>query len=104
MKGGFFMKLKEKVTSEKEQVTKTIAHLVEKGNQALEKMKLLDQATIDSIVKEMTLAGLDQHMTLAKLAVQENGRGVYEYKIIKNIISTEYIFNYIKYNISYIVN
>lgn len=92
------MKLKEKVTSKNEQIAKTINNLVEKGNQALEKMKQLDQGAIDSIVKAMALAGLDQHMPLAKLAVEETGRGVYEDKIIKNIFSTEYIFNSIKYN------
>jgi len=92
------MKVKEKVISENEQVAKTITHLVEKGNQALKKMKQLDQVAIDSIVKEMALAGLDQHMPLAKLAVEETGRGVYEDKIIKNIFSTEYVFNSIKHN------
>lgn len=92
------MKLKEKVISEKEQVAETITQLVEKGNQALQKMKQLDQEAIDSIVKAMALAGLDQHMPLAKLAVEETGRGIYEDKIIKNIFSTEYILNNIKHN------
>ena len=31
----------------------------------------------------MALAGVDQHMPLAKLAVEETGRGVYEDKCIK---------------------
>src|SRR5690625_7100044 len=86
MEGGLYMKMKEQVISEEELVTKTIDHLVEKGNQALEKMKQLDQGAIDSIVQAMALAGLDQHMPLAKLAVEETGRGVYEDKIIKNIL------------------
>src|SRR5690625_973990 len=98
MEGGILMKLKEKVTSENEQVAKTINNLGKKGNQALEQMKQLDQEAINSIVNEMALAGLDQHMPLAKLAVEETGRGVYEDKIIKNIFSTEYIFNNIKNN------
>lgn len=98
MEGGLYMKLKEHVISEEELVSKTIDHLVEKGNQALEKMKQLDQGAIDSIVQAMALAGLDQHMPLAKLAVEETGRGVYEDKIIKNIFATEYIFNSIKHN------
>ena len=44
----------------------------------------------------MALAGLDQHMVLAKLAVEETGRGVYEDKITKNIFATEYIYHSIK--------
>ncbi|PIB57856.1 hypothetical protein AOA60_20615, partial [Pseudomonas sp. 2822-17] len=57
-----------------------------------------DQESVDNIVKEMALAGLDQHMPLAKMAVVETKRGVYEDKIIKNIFATEYIYNAIKYN------
>lgn len=33
----------------------------------------------------MELSGLDQHMPLAKMAVEETGRGVYEDKCTKNI-------------------
>lgn len=43
----------------------------------------MDQEQVDKIVKAMTLAGLDKHMELAKLAVEETGRGVYEDKITK---------------------
>ena len=44
----------------------------------------------------MALAGVDKHMPLAKLAVEETGRGVYEDKCIKNIFATEYIWHSIK--------
>src|SRR5690625_3792231 len=92
------MTLKQKEKSNNKQVSQMIDDLVTKGNKALEKMKQLDQATIDIIVNEMALAGLDQHMALAKLAIEETKRGVYEDKIIKNIFATEYIHNNIKYN------
>ncbi|NLI60637.1 MAG: bifunctional acetaldehyde-CoA/alcohol dehydrogenase, partial [Clostridiales bacterium] len=52
---------------------------------------------VDRIVKAMTLAGIDQHMKLAKMAVEETKRGVYEDKIIKNLFATEYIYHSIKY-------
>ena len=32
-------------------------------------------------------------MELAKLAVEETGRGVYEDKITKNMFATDYIYN-----------
>lgn len=57
----------------------------------------MTQEQIDTIVQQMALAGLDKHMHLAKMAVEETGRGVYEDKITKNIFATEYIFNSIKY-------
>jgi acetaldehyde dehydrogenase/alcohol dehydrogenase len=52
---------------------------------------------VDHIVKEMALAGLANHMRLAKLAIEETQRGVYEDKIVKNLFATEYIYHSIKY-------
>ncbi|GGN50860.1 MULTISPECIES: bifunctional acetaldehyde-CoA/alcohol dehydrogenase [Oceanobacillus] len=87
-------------TLEKKQVKsagESIDTLVVNGNKALKEMKMLDQAQINNIIKEMALAGLDKHMELAKLAIEETKRGVYEDKIIKNMFSTEYIYHNIKY-------
>src|SRR5690625_3632759 len=92
------MTVVEKNVSKNEQVTMMIDKLVERANHSLAKLRLLDQEEIDRIVKEMALAGLDQHMPLAKLAIEETGRGVYEDKIIKNMFATEYIYHNIKYN------
>lgn len=79
------------------EVPEMIETLVSKGQQALAEFMALDQEKIDSIVHAMALAGLDKHMYLAKLAVEETGRGVYEDKIIKNMFATEYIWHSIKY-------
>jgi acetaldehyde dehydrogenase/alcohol dehydrogenase len=92
------MTVQEKVVDKKSEVTKMIDQLVANAQKALEKFREYDQETIDKIVKEMALAGLDQHMRLAKLAVEETKRGVYEDKIIKNIFATEYIYHNIKYD------
>ena len=46
--------------------------------------------------KPTTLAGVDNHVELAKLAWTETGKGVYEDKITKNLFATEYIYNSIK--------
>ncbi len=78
-------------------VTQMIDQLVNNAKQALEEMMSLDQEAVDRIVKAMALAGLDRHMELAKMAVEETGRGVYEDKITKNIFATEYIYHSIKY-------
>ena len=55
------------------------------------------QEQVDKIVHAMALAGLDNHMPLAKLAYEETGRGVMEDKIIKNMFASEYIWHDIKY-------
>lgn len=73
-----------------------IDRLVKNAQQALEEYMKMDQEQVDKIVHAMTLAGLDQHMLLAKMAYEETGRGVMEDKVIKNIFSTEYIWHSIK--------
>lgn len=92
------MAVVEKEVKEKQDVTKMVDVLVEKGLKALTEFRSFDQEMINEIVKEMALAGLDQHMPLAKLAVEETGRGVYEDKIIKNMFATEYVYHNIKYD------
>jgi len=79
-----------------EDVKAMIDELVNKGQVALDKFMSLDQEQIDKIVKAMSMAGLDAHMRLAKLAIEETQKGVYEDKITKNIFATEYIYHSIK--------
>lgn len=81
-----------------ESVEKMIDNLVEKGNTALKAMEDFDQEKVDHIVHQMAMAALDAHMPLAKMAVEETGRGVYEDKAIKNMYASESIWNNIKYD------
>ncbi|MBA2877033.1 acetaldehyde dehydrogenase/alcohol dehydrogenase [Anoxybacillus kamchatkensis] len=92
------MAVDEKVLDQKKEVTKMIDTLVANAQKALKAFRDYDQEAIDHIVKQMALAGLDKHMYLAKLAIEETKRGVYEDKIIKNIFATEYIYHNIKYD------
>ena len=87
-------KNKQVVTQE----TDVIDVLAKKGLVALKKMEALNQEQVDQIVYAMALAASDQHMPLAKLAVEETGRGVYEDKAIKNMYASESIWNNIKDN------
>ncbi len=77
-------------------VNAMIDQLVANAQKALEEYMKMNQEQVDHIVHEMALAGLDKHMKLAKLAVEETGRGVFEDKIIKNLYATEYIWHAIK--------
>ncbi|MGI6189090.1 MAG: bifunctional acetaldehyde-CoA/alcohol dehydrogenase [Caldicoprobacteraceae bacterium] len=82
---------------DKTQNTKTVIDtMVENAKVALDSFMSMTQEQVDSIVQAMTLAGIEHHMRLAKLAVDETKRGVYEDKIIKNLFATEYIYNNIK--------
>lgn len=75
-----------------------INELVEKADKALDQYMLLNQEQIDEITKAMALAGLSAQMKLAKMAIEETGRGVFEDKVTKNIFATEYIYHSIKYD------
>ncbi|RDY24076.1 bifunctional acetaldehyde-CoA/alcohol dehydrogenase [Romboutsia maritimum] len=78
-------------------IEKMVDELVYKANIAKQEMLKLDQKGIDSIVKKMTKSGLDKHIELAKFAVEETKKGVFEDKVTKNIFATEYVYNSIKY-------
>jgi acetaldehyde dehydrogenase/alcohol dehydrogenase len=79
------------------QTTSEINKLVANALTALEEYMSYSQEKVDNIVMHMALAGLSAQARLAKMAVEETGRGVYEDKIIKNIFATEYIYHSIKY-------
>ena len=80
----------------KEQIE--IDKLIENAHIAEEEYKNLGQEEIDNIIKAMSVAAVNAHMELAKLAVEETKRGVYEDKITKNMFASEYIYHNIKYN------
>ena len=82
---------------EEEKIQKMIDDLIEKAKKASEEYLKLNQEQIDNIVKAMSMAGLEHHMKLAKMAVEETGRGIYEDKITKNMFATEYVYHSIKY-------
>ena len=82
----------------KEEVAKMINSLAEKGQKALKELSKKSQQEINQIVHHMSMAAVDQHMHLAKLAYDETGRGIYEDKAIKNLYASEYVWNSIKEN------
>lgn len=69
---------------------------VAKALKALDDYASFDQEKIDYIVAKCTVAALDQHGVLAKMAVDETGRGVFEDKATKNLFACEYMVNNIR--------
>ncbi len=64
---------------------------------ALDKYADLNQEQIDYIVAKCSVAALDKHGELAKLAVDETGRGVFEDKATKNLFACEYVVNHMRH-------
>lgn len=92
------MAVKESKLETKNSAQEEVNRLVARARKAQEAYLNMNQEEIDEIVQAMALAGLDRHMPLAKMAVEETGRGVYEDKITKNIFATEYIYHSIKHD------
>lgn len=82
---------------EEARVEQMIDELMRKAKIASQEYMKLDQETVDNITKAMSMAGLEHHMELAKMAVEETGRGIYEDKITKNMFATEYVYHSIKH-------
>ncbi|WP_314794919.1 bifunctional acetaldehyde-CoA/alcohol dehydrogenase [Eggerthia catenaformis] len=79
--------------STEEQIDATVDELVKKALVALDKFEGFTQEQVDYIVAKMSVAGLDHHGSLAELAVNETGRGVFEDKAVKNLFACEYVTN-----------
>lgn len=74
-----------------------VDQLVAKGQAALAAFGHFDQDQINYIVKKASVAALDQHGHLAKLAVDETGRGVFEDKATKNLFACEHVVNHMRH-------
>ncbi|MBQ0885585.1 bifunctional acetaldehyde-CoA/alcohol dehydrogenase [Streptomyces sp. RM72] len=68
-----------------------VDRLVTAGLKALADYEALSQEQVDHIVNKASVAALDQHTALARLAVEETGRGVFEDKAAKNMFACEHV-------------
>ncbi len=69
---------------------------VARASAAAEAFRALDQEAVDRIVWAMVVAGLEHAIELAELAMEETGFGVFEDKVVKNYIATEFLYDYLK--------
>ena len=70
--------------------------LIKQARTAAAAFSQFTQEDVDRIVKPMVLAGLEQAQHLARMAVEETQLGVMEDKFLKNMVATEFVYNYIK--------
>ncbi|MFF3761456.1 bifunctional acetaldehyde-CoA/alcohol dehydrogenase [Streptomyces sp. NPDC002185] len=71
--------------------TQRVDGLVERARAALERFETFDQERVDHIVRKAALAALGAHGELARLAVEETGRGLFEDKAVKNLFACEHV-------------
>ncbi|MFD3871990.1 bifunctional acetaldehyde-CoA/alcohol dehydrogenase [Streptomyces sp. NPDC058623] len=67
--------------------------LVQGALAALGRFESFNQEQVDHIVKKASLAALGRHGDLARLAVEETGRGLFEDKAVKNLFACEHVVN-----------
>ena len=72
-----------------------VDELVKKAQVALKEYEKLDQKQVDHIVAKASVAALNKHLQLAKMAVDETGRGLVEDKATKNIFACEHVTHYL---------
>ncbi|HTT24867.1 MAG TPA: bifunctional acetaldehyde-CoA/alcohol dehydrogenase [Candidatus Sulfotelmatobacter sp.] len=70
--------------------------LISRARTAAAVFSQFTQEDVDRIVKPMVLTGLEQAQHLARMAVEETKLGVMEDKFLKNMVATEFVYNYIK--------
>ena len=80
------------------EIQEMIENLMNRAKIAQAEYNKLTQEDVDRIVKQMAMAVQENHMMLARMAVDETKRGIYEDKITKNIFASEYIYHSIKHN------
>ena len=76
------------------QIDAAIGTLVDNGLTALADYDRFTQEQVDTIVAKASVAALGRHAGLARLAVEETGRGVFEDKAVKNIFACEHVTNH----------
>ncbi|MGZ4493596.1 MAG: iron-containing alcohol dehydrogenase, partial [Nocardioides sp.] len=64
--------------------------------EAAHAFRRLDQEQVDRIVEAMVRAGVRAAPELAKVAIDETGFGVFEDKVVKNYVATEFLHDYLR--------
>ena len=70
--------------------------VVDVAADAAREFRKLDQQQVDAIVEAMVRAGLRAAAELAGVAIAETGFGVFEDKVVKNYVATEFLHDYLR--------
>lgn len=70
--------------------------IVERAVEAAQRLRELDQRQTDRIVRAVYLTALAERIRLARLAHEETGIGIWQHKVLKNVIATQLVYEDIK--------
>jgi acetaldehyde dehydrogenase/alcohol dehydrogenase len=70
--------------------------ILDKAQLAAAEFHQFNQEQTDKIVEAVFKAGFNQRVKLAKMAQEETGMGVWEHKVIKNVLATQLVYESIK--------
>ncbi|MCB1144276.1 MAG: bifunctional acetaldehyde-CoA/alcohol dehydrogenase [Leptospiraceae bacterium] len=87
-------KIKEKLSQEERQAI--LNQMVERSKEAAGIFLQYSQEEVDKITRNIVRAGISHSHELAMRAVEETEMGIIEDKILKNMVSTEFVWNAIK--------
>jgi acetaldehyde dehydrogenase / alcohol dehydrogenase len=76
--------------------TAELDQIVTRARGAAAAFRTLDQEAVDRIVWAMVVAGLEKAVELAQVAIDETGFGVFEDKVVKNYVATEFLYDFLK--------
>jgi acetaldehyde dehydrogenase/alcohol dehydrogenase len=77
-------------------VIEAVDEQVAAARRAADEFRTFDQEKVDAIVSAMVHAGIKAAGELAALAVYETGFGVFEDKVVKNFVATEFLYDYLR--------
>jgi len=70
--------------------------VVARSADAARAFRALDQEQVDAVVEAMVRAGVRAAPSLAQVAIEETGFGVFEDKVVKNYVATEFLSDYLR--------
>ncbi|OBH27432.1 bifunctional acetaldehyde-CoA/alcohol dehydrogenase [Mycobacterium sp. E342] len=79
-----------------EQRRREVDAIVEEAAEAARAFRELGQEKVDAIVEAMVRAGVRAAGELAGVAIEETGFGVFEDKVVKNYVATEFLHDYLR--------
>ncbi|PKK82696.1 MAG: hypothetical protein CVT49_12210 [candidate division Zixibacteria bacterium HGW-Zixibacteria-1] len=82
--------------TEKMQIGLDVESIMKKAVEAAAKFRQFDQGQTDKVVRAVYEAGFNNRVHLAKLACKETRLGVWQDKVIKNVIATRFVYEDIK--------
>jgi len=74
----------------------SVDEFIQNAQKAAAAFRKLDQKQTDKIVRAVYLAAMNNRIRLAKLAAEETGLGIWQHKVIKNVIASQLVYEHIK--------